>query len=90
MIHETISAYVSEVQNTFHDLDESNVLCPYMSDAIMDISKACQAFDSKEAAPTNTVEALRALLFESTKIYIVRICSWMRVSIEEISADSIT
>lgn len=32
-----------------------------------------------------TVEALRALLFESTKIYIVRICSWMRVSIEEIS-----
>ncbi|PWA60930.1 exocyst complex component EXOC2/Sec5 [Artemisia annua] len=85
MIHDTISAYVSEVQNTFHDLDESNVLCPYMSDAIMDISKACQAFESKEAAPTNTVEALRTLLFESTKIYIVRICSWMRVSIEEIS-----
>ncbi|PWA95295.1 exocyst complex component EXOC2/Sec5 [Artemisia annua] len=54
MIHDTISAYVSEVQNTFHDLDESNVLCPYMSDAIMDISKACQAFESKEAAPTNT------------------------------------
>ncbi|KVI01640.1 hypothetical protein Ccrd_020082 [Cynara cardunculus var. scolymus] len=74
-----------QVQNSFHDLEESNVLFPYMSDAIMDISKACQAFEAKEAAPTIAVEALRALLFGSTKIYILRLCSWMRTSIEEIS-----
>ncbi|XP_024959681.1 exocyst complex component SEC5A-like isoform X3 [Cynara cardunculus var. scolymus] len=85
MIHNTISAYESKVQNSFHDLEESNVLFPYMSDAIMDISKACQAFEAKEAAPTIAVEALRALLFGSTKIYILRLCSWMRTSIEEIS-----
>ncbi|KAL7588543.1 hypothetical protein Lser_V15G38145 [Lactuca serriola] len=85
MIHNTVSAYESKVQGSFNDLEESNVLFPYMSDAIMDISKACQAFEAKEAAPTIAVESLRALLFDSTKIYILRLCSWMRTSIEEIS-----
>ncbi|KAI7747047.1 hypothetical protein M8C21_025233, partial [Ambrosia artemisiifolia] len=83
MIHEIISAYDSKVQNTFLELEETNVICPYMSDAIMDISKACQAFDAKEAAPTIAVESLRALLFESTKLYIMKLCSWMRASMEE-------
>ncbi|KAI3496105.1 hypothetical protein L1887_38455 [Cichorium endivia] len=85
MIHNTVSAYESKVQGSFNDLEESNVLFPYMSDAIMDISKACQAFEAKEAAPIIAVESLRALLFDSTKIYILRLCSWMRASIEEIS-----
>ncbi|KAK9073222.1 hypothetical protein SSX86_007546 [Deinandra increscens subsp. villosa] len=83
MIHDVISAYESKVQNTFLELEESNVICPYLSDAIMDISKACQTFDAKEAAPTIAVDALRALLFESTKLYILKLCSWMRASIEE-------
>ncbi|KAM0035591.1 putative exocyst complex component EXOC2/Sec5 [Helianthus debilis subsp. tardiflorus] len=83
MIHEIISAYESKVQNTFLELEEANVICPYMSDAIMDISKACQAFDAKEAAPTSAVESLRSLLFESTKLYIMKLCSWMRTSIGE-------
>ncbi|KAL4567037.1 hypothetical protein LXL04_022608 [Taraxacum kok-saghyz] len=85
MINSTVSAYESKVQGSFNDLEESNVLLPYMSDAIMDISKACQAFEAKEAAPTIAVESLRTLLFDSTKIYILRLCSWMRASIEEIS-----
>ncbi|KAI3724848.1 hypothetical protein L1987_64615 [Smallanthus sonchifolius] len=83
MIHDILSAYESKVQNTFLELEESNVICSYMTDAIMDVSKACQAFDTKEAAPTIAVEALRALLFESTKLYILKLCSWMRASIEE-------
>ncbi|KAJ0566363.1 putative exocyst complex component EXOC2/Sec5 [Helianthus annuus] len=83
MIHEIISAYESKVQNTFLELEEANVICPYMSDAIMDISKACQAFDAKEAAPATAVESLRSLLFESTKLYIMKLCSWMRTSIDE-------
>nr|XP_043637474.1 exocyst complex component SEC5A-like [Erigeron canadensis] len=85
MIHETVLVYESKVQNTFQELEESNVICPYMRDAIMHISKACQAFEVKEAAPTVAAESLRTLLFESTKIYIVRLCSWMRASTEEIS-----
>ncbi|XP_076944306.1 exocyst complex component SEC5A-like isoform X1 [Bidens hawaiensis] len=83
MIHDIISAYESKVQNTLLELEESNVICPYMTDALMDISKACHTFDAKEAAPTIAVEALRALLFESTKLYIIKLCSWMRASIDE-------
>ena len=33
-------------------LGESNILRPYMSDAIIDISKACEVFEAKEAAPS--------------------------------------
>jgi hypothetical protein len=40
-----------QVTNIFHDLEESNVLRSYMSDAIEDISKACAALEMKEAAP---------------------------------------
>jgi len=40
-----------QVTNIFHDLEESNVLQSYMSDAIEDISKACAALEMKEAAP---------------------------------------
>ncbi|MFS7912431.1 putative exocyst complex component EXOC2/Sec5 [Helianthus anomalus] len=29
------------------------------------------------------VESLRSLLFESTKLYIMKLCSWMRTSIDE-------
>lgn len=39
-----------KVQNAFRDLEESNILCPYMSTAIKDISKASQAFEAKESA----------------------------------------
>lgn len=40
-----------QVTTIFHDLEESNVLRSYMSDAIEDISKACVALELKEAAP---------------------------------------
>ena len=40
-----------QVHNTFHDLEEANILRPYMSDAIKEISKACVAFEVKESAP---------------------------------------
>lgn len=40
-----------QVHSTFRELEESNVLRPYMSDAIKEISKACQAFEAKECAP---------------------------------------
>lgn len=40
-----------QVTSIFHDLEESNVLQSYMSDAIEDISKACAALELKEAAP---------------------------------------
>ncbi|KAJ8561452.1 hypothetical protein K7X08_027642 [Anisodus acutangulus] len=52
MLQSTLSAYGSEVQNTFPDLEESNILCPYMSDSIKEISKACHAFEAKESAPS--------------------------------------
>ncbi|KAL4556264.1 hypothetical protein LXL04_038910 [Taraxacum kok-saghyz] len=85
MIQNTISAYESKVHNTFLDLEESNILGPYMSDAIIDISKACEAFEAKEAAPSIAIGALRTLQYEITKTYIQRLSSWMRASTEEIS-----
>ncbi|KAG2698595.1 hypothetical protein I3760_07G158100 [Carya illinoinensis] len=87
MIRSTISVYEVKVLNTFRDLEESNILRSYMSDAIKEISKACQAFEVKESAPPIAVMALRTIHLEIVKIYILRLCSWMRVSIEEISKD---
>ncbi|CAN4095151.1 unnamed protein product [Withania somnifera] len=87
MLQSTLSAYGSEVQNTFRDFEESNILCPFMSDAIKEISKACHAFEAKESAPPVTVTALRTLQSEVTKIYILRLCSWMRITTEKITKD---
>ncbi|XP_015582884.2 exocyst complex component SEC5A isoform X1 [Ricinus communis] len=87
MIRSTISAYEVKVHNTFRDLEESNILQSYMSDAIKDIARACQAFEAKESAPPTAVMALRALQAEITKIYILRLCSWMRATTEEISKE---
>ncbi|XP_011044208.1 PREDICTED: exocyst complex component SEC5A-like isoform X2 [Populus euphratica] len=87
MIRGTISAYETKVHNTFRDLEESNILRSYMSDAIKEISKACQAFEVKESAPSTAVMALRTLQAEITKIYIIRLCSWMRAMTEEISKE---
>ncbi|CAL9193176.1 unnamed protein product [Musa hybrid cultivar] len=87
MIQGTITAFEAKVQSTFRDFDESNILRPYMSDAIKEIAKACQTLESKESAPSSAVEALHALYFEITKIYILRLCSWMRATTKEISKD---
>ncbi|CAI9116547.1 OLC1v1017724C2 [Oldenlandia corymbosa var. corymbosa] len=87
MIQDTLSAYESKVLSTFRGLEESNVLCPSIIGSIKEISKACQAFEVKESAPSVAVVALRTLQCEITKIYILRLCSWMRLSSEEISRD---
>ncbi|XP_010498566.1 PREDICTED: exocyst complex component SEC5B isoform X1 [Camelina sativa] len=87
MIRNTISVYEEKVQITFHDFDESYILHPYMSDAINEVSKACQAFEAKESAPHSAVMALRKVKVEITKIYIQRLCSWMRASTEGISKE---
>ncbi|KAG8389810.1 hypothetical protein BUALT_Bualt01G0017200 [Buddleja alternifolia] len=87
MIRNTLSAYESKVLSTFRDLEESNILSPYMSDAIKEISRASQAFEAKESAPPIAVTVLRTLESEISKIYIIRLCSWMRTSTEEISKD---
>ncbi|KAM3305697.1 exocyst complex component SEC5A [Capsicum chacoense] len=87
MVRSTISAYESKVQNAFGDLEELNILGPYMSDAIKEITKACQAFEAKESAPSVAVAALRTLQCEVSKVYILRLCSWMRSTVEEISKD---
>ncbi|KAK4801667.1 hypothetical protein SAY86_022154 [Trapa natans] len=87
MIRQTLSAYESKVHSTFHDLEESNILQPYMNDCIKEISKACQAFEVKDSAPSTAVAALHMLHSEVTKIYILRLCSWMRSTTEEISKE---
>ncbi|CAA3030282.1 exocyst complex component SEC5A-like isoform X1 [Olea europaea var. sylvestris] len=85
MMRNTLSAYESKVINTFRDLEESNILRPYISDAINEISRVCQAFEAKESVPMIAVAAMRILESEICKIYIMRLCSWMRTSTEEIS-----
>ncbi|KAJ8446043.1 hypothetical protein Cgig2_017545 [Carnegiea gigantea] len=51
MMRSTISLYEVKVLNTFRDFEESNILQPYMTDSIKEISKACQALEAKESAP---------------------------------------
>ncbi|KAI6689530.1 hypothetical protein NL676_026358 [Syzygium grande] len=87
MIRQTLAAYEAKVHNTFRELGESNILQSYMSDAINEISKACRSFEVKESAPPSAVSALRALHSEITKIYILRLCSWMRSMTEEASKE---
>ncbi|CAO2834080.1 unnamed protein product [Amaranthus hypochondriacus] len=87
MMRGTISLYEAKVINTFRDFDESNILQPYMFDSIKEVSKACQALEVKESAPTIIVMALRAVHAEVSKTYIMRLCSWMRTTIEDLSRD---
>ncbi|XP_073305161.1 exocyst complex component SEC5A-like isoform X2 [Primulina huaijiensis] len=87
MIRNTLSAYESKVHGTFRDLEESTMLGPYMSDAMKEISRASQVFEAKDSAPPVAVTVLRTLEFEISKIFVTRICSWMRTSTEEISKD---
>ncbi|KAL0919365.1 hypothetical protein M5K25_011455 [Dendrobium thyrsiflorum] len=87
MVHGTINAYEVKVHNTFREFEESNILRPYMSDAIKEIAKACQALEGKEFSPSIAVKTLRALHFEITKVHVFRLCSWMRVASEEIAKE---
>lgn len=87
MVHGTISAYEAKVLNTFRDFEESNILLPYMSNSVNEIAKACQALERKETAPSLAVKIMYGLHFEITKIYILRLCTWMRATTEVISKD---
>ncbi|XP_073122189.1 exocyst complex component SEC5A-like [Henckelia pumila] len=87
MIRNTLSAYEAKVHGTFRDLEESTMLSPYMSDAMKEISRASQAFEAKDSAPPVAVMVLRTLESEISKIFVMRLCSWMRTCTEEISKD---
>ncbi|XP_044475381.1 exocyst complex component SEC5A-like [Mangifera indica] len=89
MIRNTLSMYEIKVHNTFRDFEESNILRSFMSDAIKEISKACQTLEAKELAPAIAVTSLRTLQAEITKIYIARLCSWMQGSTNGISKEEI-
>ncbi|XP_058087887.1 exocyst complex component SEC5B-like isoform X2 [Magnolia sinica] len=89
MVLGTVSAYETKVHSTFQDFEQANILCPYMSDAIKEISKSYQAIEGKESAPPSAVRILRTLHMEITKIYIIRLCSWMRATTEEISKEEL-
>jgi exocyst complex component 2 len=84
MVHATVSAFDTKVQNSFRDFEECNILCPYMGDTIKEIAKACQTLEGKDSSPT-AVKMLHALHFEMTKLYILRLCSWMRATTKEVS-----
>lgn len=81
----TISYYEDKILNTFQDFEESNVLRSYMIDSVKEIVKACQDLEGKESAPASAVKSLRVIQFEMSKIYILRLCSWMRAEAESLS-----
>uniref|UniRef100_A0A803LHX8 Exocyst complex component SEC5 n=1 Tax=Chenopodium quinoa TaxID=63459 RepID=A0A803LHX8_CHEQI len=87
MMRSTISLYEDKVLDTFREFEESNILQPYMCDSIKEVSKACQVLEVKESAPAIIVMALRAVHAEVSKTYIMRLCSWMRTTIEDLSRD---
>lgn len=93
-----------------------------MSDAIKEISKACQSLEGKDSSPPSAgtlpslshykkmypylhsrkifavsinyvvfvaAKILRGLHFEMTKVYIIRLCSWMRTTTREISSGEV-
>ncbi|VAH47740.1 exocyst complex component SEC5B-like [Triticum dicoccoides] len=80
----TVSVFDTKVQNTFRDFEECNILRPFMGDTIKEIAKACQTLEGKDSSPT-AVKMLHALHTEMTKLYILRLCSWMRVTTKEVS-----
>uniref|UniRef100_A0A0E0DE71 Exocyst complex component SEC5 n=1 Tax=Oryza meridionalis TaxID=40149 RepID=A0A0E0DE71_9ORYZ len=84
MVRATVSAFDTKVQNTFRDFEECNILRPFMGDTIKEIAKACLTLEGKDSSPT-AVKMLRALHYEITKLYILRLCSWMRATTKEIS-----
>lgn len=84
MVCATVSVFDTKVQNTFRDFEECNILRPFMGDTIKEIAKACQTLEGKDSSPT-AVKMLHALHFEMTKLYILRLCSWMRVTTKEVS-----
>jgi len=56
-----------------------------MVGTIKDIAKACEVIKGKESAPLSAATVLCNLHFEITHIYILRLCSWMRTTIEGLS-----
>ncbi|KAG8064457.1 hypothetical protein GUJ93_ZPchr0004g39462 [Zizania palustris] len=84
MMRATVSVFDTKVQNTFRDFEECNILRPFMGDTIKEIAKACHTLEGKDSSPT-AVKMLRTLHFEITKLYILRLCSWMRAKTKEIS-----
>ncbi|VAH32334.1 unnamed protein product [Triticum turgidum subsp. durum] len=84
MVCATVSVFDTKVQNTFRDFEECNILRPFMGDTIKEIAKACQTLEGKDSSPT-AVKMLHALHSEMTKLYILRLCSWMRVTTKEVS-----
>lgn len=89
MVNSTLSVFDAKVQATFRDFEESNIFTPYMSDAIKEISKACQSLEGKDSSPPSAVQILRGLHFEMTKVYIIRLCSWMRTATRDISSEEV-
>ncbi|XP_078172685.1 exocyst complex component SEC5A-like [Carex rostrata] len=89
MVNSTLSVLDAKVQATFRDFEESNILSPYMSDTIKEIAKACQSLEGKDSSPPSAVKILRGLHFEMTKVYIIRLCSWMRTTTREISSEEV-
>lgn len=41
-----------QVQNTFRDFEECNILRPFMGDTIKEIAKACLTLEGKDSSPT--------------------------------------
>ncbi|GAB4845139.1 Exocyst complex component S5A [Ancistrocladus abbreviatus] len=87
MMRSTISIYEVKVLNTFQEFEESNILQLYMNNSIQEICRAGQALEVKESAPPLAVTALRTIYAEVAKTFIIRLCSWMRVSTERLSKD---
>jgi exocyst complex component 2 len=87
MVHCIISLYESKVQAAFLQLAEANVLRPYMRDAVAEVSKACVALMSTDAAPSSAAQMLLALRTEVTRIFVLRICSLMHMATSELVSD---
>eukprot|EP00249_Psilotum_nudum_P022882 c28676_g1_i1 orf=1854-4124(-) len=84
MVTSIISLYESKVLNAFLALGDSNVQRPYMRDAVEEISKACLTLENKDFAPSSAVQTMFTLRTEVTRLFILRMCSFMRAATSDI------
>ncbi|XP_024363496.1 exocyst complex component SEC5B isoform X5 [Physcomitrium patens] len=80
MIHFIISLYESKVKTAFLALSGANVLCPYMLQAVAEISKACVTLEGKRCVPARAFEMLVVLRTEVARVYVQRLCAFMNMA----------
>ncbi|KAI5080860.1 hypothetical protein GOP47_0004043 [Adiantum capillus-veneris] len=87
MVTNILTLYESKVLNAFLALSESDILGPYMRNAVVEVSKVCLALENKDAAPPSAVQVLFALKLQIARHFILRLCSFIQTASARIESE---